>query len=214
MLAVKARGCGAGLRAVPGGLHRNARDRVRLGRQRPSSQPATCAGGGSARRTYVYQGKPPRAAPTTTVSKAALAPVTRAPDPNAPVPSPGRPGPVISDFGTASNGERNDGINIAMPMGTPIHAAASGTVSYSGDELKDYGNLMLIKHEGGYVTAYAHADQLLVVKRPGGHQGPGDRLCRLDRRRADAAAAFRDPPRHHAGRSQASSAGRRAADVG
>jgi murein DD-endopeptidase MepM/ murein hydrolase activator NlpD len=71
-------------------------------------------------------------------------------------------GKVISSFGTTTNGERNDGINIATPMGTPIHAAAGGTVSYSGNELKDYGNLLLIKHPGGYVTAYAHADQLLV----------------------------------------------------
>ena len=71
-------------------------------------------------------------------------------------------GDVISNFGSASNGERNDGINIATPEGTPIHAAAAGTVTYSGNELKDYGNLVLIKHEGGYVTAYAHADRLIV----------------------------------------------------
>ncbi|HWY61255.1 MAG TPA: M23 family metallopeptidase [Rhizomicrobium sp.] len=71
-------------------------------------------------------------------------------------------GRVISSFGTADNGQRNDGINIAMKQGAPIKAAASGTVSYSGDELKDYGNLLLIKHDGGYVTAYAHADRLLV----------------------------------------------------
>ena len=71
-------------------------------------------------------------------------------------------GDVISNFGAASNGERNDGINISAPMDTPIHAAASGTVTYSGNELKDYGNLVLIKHEGGYVTAYAHADKLIV----------------------------------------------------
>jgi murein DD-endopeptidase MepM/ murein hydrolase activator NlpD len=73
-------------------------------------------------------------------------------------------GRVISDFGAASNGERNDGINISTPMGTPIHAAAGGTVTYSGNELKDYGNLILIKHEDGYVTAYAHADKLLVSR--------------------------------------------------
>jgi murein DD-endopeptidase MepM/ murein hydrolase activator NlpD len=73
-------------------------------------------------------------------------------------------GKVISNFGATSNGERNDGINIAVPQGAPIRAAASGTVSYSGDELKDYGNLLLIKHDGGYVTAYAHADQLLVQR--------------------------------------------------
>ena len=73
-------------------------------------------------------------------------------------------GKVISNFGAAGNGERNDGINIAMPQGAPIRAAASGTVSYSGDALKDYGNLLLIRHDGGYVTAYAHADQLLVQR--------------------------------------------------
>jgi murein DD-endopeptidase MepM/ murein hydrolase activator NlpD len=73
-------------------------------------------------------------------------------------------GRVISSFGAAGNGERNDGINIAMKQGAPIKAAAGGTVSYSGDELKDYGNLLLIKHDGGYVTAYAHAERLLVKR--------------------------------------------------
>jgi murein DD-endopeptidase MepM/ murein hydrolase activator NlpD len=73
-------------------------------------------------------------------------------------------GKVISSFGSSSNGERNDGINIALPAGTPIKASASGTVSYSGDELKDYGNLLLIKHDGGFVTAYAHAEKLLVQR--------------------------------------------------
>jgi murein DD-endopeptidase MepM/ murein hydrolase activator NlpD len=73
-------------------------------------------------------------------------------------------GRVISNFGASSNGERNDGINIALPAGAPIKAAASGTVSYSGDGLKDYGNLLLIKHSDGYVTAYAHAEKLLVQR--------------------------------------------------
>ncbi len=73
-------------------------------------------------------------------------------------------GRVISDFGKSSNGERNDGINISTAMDTPIHAAASGTVTYSGNELKDYGNLVLIRHADGYVTAYAHADRLLVSR--------------------------------------------------
>ena len=71
-------------------------------------------------------------------------------------------GPVIADFGKSTNGERNDGINISTPMDTPIHAAAGGTVTYSGNELKDYGNLVLIRHADGYVTAYAHADRVLV----------------------------------------------------
>jgi murein DD-endopeptidase MepM/ murein hydrolase activator NlpD len=73
-------------------------------------------------------------------------------------------GPVISPFGATSGGARNDGINIAAARGTPIHAAAGGTVTYAGDELKDYGNLVLIKHADGYVTAYAHADSLIVGK--------------------------------------------------
>lgn len=73
-------------------------------------------------------------------------------------------GRVISDYGAESNGARNDGINIATSMGTPIRAAAGGTVTYSGNELKGYGNLLLIKHADGYVTAYAHADRLLVAR--------------------------------------------------
>lgn len=72
-------------------------------------------------------------------------------------------GKVISGFGTTTGGERNDGINIATTRGEPIHAAASGTVTYAGDGLKAYGNLVLIKHPNGYVTAYAHADRLIVV---------------------------------------------------
>jgi murein DD-endopeptidase MepM/ murein hydrolase activator NlpD len=73
-------------------------------------------------------------------------------------------GQVIEDFGTDSSGQRNDGINIAVPYDTPIRAAAAGTVSYVGSELKNYGNLLLIQHQGNYVTAYAHADRLLVKR--------------------------------------------------
>jgi murein DD-endopeptidase MepM/ murein hydrolase activator NlpD len=72
-------------------------------------------------------------------------------------------GPVISGFGVTRNGERNDGINIAARANTPIRAAASGTVNYA-DSLNGYGNLVLIKHPNGYVTAYAHAERLLVSR--------------------------------------------------
>lgn len=109
-------------------------------------------------------GKPPRSAPTATVSKGTLAPVAGAHADNAPSFAWPLSGPVIADFGTASNGQRNDGINISTPMDSPIHAAASGTVTYSGNELKAYGNLILIHHEDGYVTAYAHADKILVSR--------------------------------------------------
>ncbi len=71
-------------------------------------------------------------------------------------------GPVISDYGASISGERNAGINIATPYGTPIHAAAAGEISYAGNELRGYGNLVLIKHDDGYVTAYAHAERIVV----------------------------------------------------
>jgi len=72
-------------------------------------------------------------------------------------------GKVISGFGITTGGERNDGINIAASRNTPIHASASGTVSYA-DSLSGYGKLVLLKHSNGYVTAYAHADRLLVAR--------------------------------------------------
>ncbi len=72
-------------------------------------------------------------------------------------------GRVISGFGATANGERNEGINIAASRNTPIRASASGTVSYA-DSLSGYGELVLIKHSNGYVTAYAHADRLLVAR--------------------------------------------------
>lgn len=73
-------------------------------------------------------------------------------------------GRVITDFGTTAGGQRNDGINIVAPSGTPILAAADGTVSYSGNEVRSYGNLLLLRHDTGYVTAYAHADHFVVSK--------------------------------------------------
>jgi murein DD-endopeptidase MepM/ murein hydrolase activator NlpD len=62
-------------------------------------------------------------------------------------------GRVISPFGASTTGERNDGINISAARGAPVHAAAAGTVTYVGNELKGYGNLVLIRHANGYVTA-------------------------------------------------------------
>jgi murein DD-endopeptidase MepM/ murein hydrolase activator NlpD len=73
-------------------------------------------------------------------------------------------GRILSDYGTDSTGERNDGINISATYGTPIHAAAAGTVTYAGNELKGYGNLVLIRHDDGYVTAYAHAQNIIVSR--------------------------------------------------
>ena len=71
-------------------------------------------------------------------------------------------GRIISNFGAKATGERNDGINILASRGTPVHAAAAGTVAYVGEELKNYGKLVLIRHDDGYVTAYAHSDAVTV----------------------------------------------------
>src|SRR5579872_960012 len=73
-------------------------------------------------------------------------------------------GKVITSYGAKTNGKANDGINLAVPEGTPVKAAEDGVVAYSGNELKGYGNLVLIRHANGYVTAYAHASELLVKR--------------------------------------------------
>jgi len=73
-------------------------------------------------------------------------------------------GTIIDSFGDMASGERNDGINIAAKLGAPIRASQSGVVSYAGNELRSYGNLILIKHDGGYITAYAHAQSIAVAK--------------------------------------------------
>lgn len=81
-------------------------------------------------------------------------------------------GKVVSGFGQRPDGTHNDGINISVPQGTDVHAAAEGEVAYAGSELKGYGNLILLRHDNGWVTAYAHADKLLVKR--------GDKVRRGD----------------------------------
>jgi murein DD-endopeptidase MepM/ murein hydrolase activator NlpD len=73
-------------------------------------------------------------------------------------------GRIISAFGDKASGQSNDGIKIAAPEGTPFKAAEDGVVAYAGNELKGYGNLVLIKHSNGVVTAYAHAAELNVKR--------------------------------------------------
>ena len=73
-------------------------------------------------------------------------------------------GKVITSYGAKTNGKANDGINLSVPEGTPVRAAEDGVVDYSGNELKSYGNLVLVRHSNGYVTAYAHASEVLVKR--------------------------------------------------
>jgi murein DD-endopeptidase MepM/ murein hydrolase activator NlpD len=73
-------------------------------------------------------------------------------------------GKILVPYGTASGGQKSDGIDIQAETGTPVKAADGGTVVYSGSEVAHMGNLLLIQHPGGYITAYGNNEELLVKK--------------------------------------------------
>ncbi|MDP6474932.1 MAG: M23 family metallopeptidase [Alphaproteobacteria bacterium] len=73
-------------------------------------------------------------------------------------------GRLLSSFGPKQGGLHNDGINFAVPRGAPLRAAENGVVAYAGNELPGYGNLLLIRHDGGWMSAYAHNETLLVTR--------------------------------------------------
>jgi murein DD-endopeptidase MepM/ murein hydrolase activator NlpD len=141
----------------------------------PAAQPAAVAAAqpvaAPATRTAAVAGTPPQSArlasATTKVEDAptAEAPV-KASEATGALPTFRWPvrGKVITSYGAKTNGKSNDGINLAVPEGTPVKAAEDGVVAYSGNELKGYGNLVLVRHSNGYVTAYAHASELLVKR--------------------------------------------------
>lgn len=104
----------------------------------------------------VTGGSPATSAATTAVSPASGAPARFL------WPVDGR---VIARFGPASAGRRNDGISIAVPVGTPVRAAADGEVIYAGSDIGVLGGLILIDHGGGWISAYGHLDALSVSNR-------------------------------------------------
>ncbi|WP_367714488.1 peptidoglycan DD-metalloendopeptidase family protein [Nitratireductor sp. GISD-1A_MAKvit] len=73
-------------------------------------------------------------------------------------------GRIVEDFGSTSGSTRNDGIDIAVPAGTPVKAAENGVVIYAGDGLKEFGNTVLVRHDNGMVTVYGHASALRVKR--------------------------------------------------
>lgn len=79
-------------------------------------------------------------------------------------------GRVVQGFGPRADGTQNDGVDVAVPVGTEVLAAETGTIAYAGSEVKTYGNLVLIRHDNGLVTAYAYNEQILVQR--------GDRVKR------------------------------------
>lgn len=86
-------------------------------------------------------------------------------------------GRVLIAFGVRSNGLRNDGINIAAKKGTPVRAAENGVVLYTGNQLRGFGNLVLLKHAGGWTSAYAHNSRLVV--RTGDRVRRGQMIARV-----------------------------------
>jgi len=73
-------------------------------------------------------------------------------------------GKVISGYGPKPGGLHNDGLNIKAPRGTPVRAAENGVVVYTGNKLEGYGNLVLVRHQDKWMTAYAHLDKTLIKK--------------------------------------------------
>jgi len=71
---------------------------------------------------------------------------------------------IIVPFGPLPDGTQNDGINLSVPEGTPVKAAEDGVVTYAGNAIKRYGNLVLVRHPNGYTTTYAHLSELLVKR--------------------------------------------------
>lgn len=71
-------------------------------------------------------------------------------------------GEILSEFGPKPGGQRNDGVNIQAQAGDTVHAAAAGDVVYAGDQVPGFGNLVLIKHPDGWVTAYGHLSRVDV----------------------------------------------------
>jgi murein DD-endopeptidase MepM/ murein hydrolase activator NlpD len=141
------------------------------GHQVAAAHPAAAPKVAEARTAPAEKIKVASAAPVQTAHVAKEEPrttetVVKAAEPNGGMPSFRWPvrGRVIAGFGSKPNGTQNDGINLAVPQGTPIKAADDGVVAYAGNELKGYGNLVLIRHSNGYVSAYAHASELLVKR--------------------------------------------------
>jgi murein DD-endopeptidase MepM/ murein hydrolase activator NlpD len=116
-----------------------------------------------------------RVASSETAANVRLASPVEAPSEAAPNGAPAFRWPVrgriINNFGARVNGSPNDGIDLALPEGTAVRAAEDGVVAYAGNELKGYGNLVLVRHANGFVTAYANASELMVKRNDQVHKG-------------------------------------------
>ncbi|MCA8422343.1 peptidoglycan DD-metalloendopeptidase family protein [Burkholderia seminalis] len=113
---------------------------------------------------------PPGTATASTPSTTGTGSAGRArPAPSAPVESAVKPAtsialvwPAAGNVVRTFDGSKSKGIDIANAPGTPVVAAAPGVVVYAGNGLRGYGNLIILKHNADYLTAYAHNRALLV----------------------------------------------------
>ena len=144
---------------------------LKVAKAEPAKAAPAAAPAKPAEPAKVAAAKPAPAAAPQKVAAAEPVKVTREPESTASLPAqpaaasadfrwPAR-GRVISGFGGSGS---NEGINIAVPDGTPVKAAEAGTVAYAGSEVKGYGNLVLIRHDNGYVSAYAHNGEIEVKR--------------------------------------------------
>lgn len=140
-----------------------------------ASAPAIAAANSAPPRVAPAPQRVVEALPPVSNSARMVAPVAEQPAPQTPAvaaePMGNAPGfrwpvrgRVVAGFGPKPTGQQNDGIDIAVPEGTPVKAADDGVIAYAGNELKGYGNLVLIRHSNGLVTAYAHASELMVKR--------------------------------------------------
>ena len=155
--------------AEPAGGSRVGRDPVASAR-RPAAIAAGPAGRPSGARGGPTAGSMGTVA-TTAGTKASegrptRSPVAALPALAGPAPTFGWPldGRILSVFGAKPGGRFNDGINLKASAGTPVRAAADGVVAYAGDAVAGFGNLILIKHADGWVSAYGHNEALLVAR--------------------------------------------------
>jgi murein DD-endopeptidase MepM/ murein hydrolase activator NlpD len=166
---------------LPSGAHERGRsealDRATVGYPRPVEP-----------RGAELPGRPQPYQPSGTPQRIYPAPVTGQPSAGAPAPATGATndqivqmgrgrfvwpltGDLVSDFGTLPNGQKNDGINIRANTGAPVRSAADGEVAYAGDQVPGFGNLVLIKHADGWVTAYGNLGRVDVKNKEHVTQG-------------------------------------------
>lgn len=138
--------------------------------------------------------RPPAGEPSAADEARAEAPAAVAARPEAPLPHGGHlpwpvEGRILAGYGAEAGGTHNDGINIAAPKGAPVRAVDAGVVAYAGNELRGYGNLVLVKHPSGFISAYAHCEELLVKR--------GDKVARGQViARVGATGGVREPQLH------------------